>query len=484
MGMVVNSTMQMTDETVPKFKSQMFWRTSSLAIFILGAIGTSFPVSADAESDVKFKMLAVNPSQDQTIKAKISQNLPSEVDPAKDIIDKAGLEVRFDSETKSYSLVGETELKPRETKTFEVRIRDVWRITPEQVEIAKKSLDDQITALKGTKYYDTAQLLYQKAQEGIDRILDEQGKPVGIKQHIELFRAHAQQLQNIQANALSLGAMRQLENEKTGSVDKVQFVINAENPSSEPKAMTIRSALPKEVTADDIIEKQDFAILFDQSQRAYVLQKEDQFLARETKKYIITLRNIWRVPDPDIKFAREQTEKLLALFKGSAFEKYAEEHGKVILDILTEITNSQAELDSSLLLEDRMRAFVLNTQRMNVANAKLNNLQQLIQEVSLKKDDSQVLEKIKYFVKKLAETKNVVLMAMGLQPNTPMVWWIIFGIIFFLGILSTIFYVVWLKKLQENKWGIKKAGRGSMGEPPVAAQADESFEEKSKEKKA
>jgi len=46
-----------------------------------------------------------------------------------------------------------------------------------------------------------------------------------------------------------------------------------------------------------------------------------------------------------------------------------------------------------------MRAFVLNTQQMNVAKAKLHNLQQLLSETALKKDESP-LEKIKDFVKK------------------------------------------------------------------------------------
>ena len=449
-----------------------------LNIFVLAVLAHSFSALSYAEADVKFKVLAVNPSGTQPIKTVITQVLPAEIDPATDIIDKAGLEVRFDSSDKSYMLTGEVELKPRETKTFEVRIRDVWQITPEQIESTKKNLEDQINALKGTKYYDTAKLLYEKAQEGVDRILEEQSRPVGMKQHIELFRAHVQQLQDIQANALSMGAMRQLKDEKEKGVAEIRFLISAENPSAEPKTMTVRSVLPKEITADDILEKQDFTVLFDQSEKAFILQKEDQFAGHETKKYIITIRDIWRIPEAEIKFTREQTEKLLELFKGSPFEKYAAEQGRVILDILSGISKLQAELESSLTLEDRVRAFVLNTQKMNVAKAKLRNLQQLIQEVTLKKDESQVLEKIKYFIKKLAKTKDVVLVAMGIQPDSPIVWWIIFGIIAFLGVLSAVFYLVWIKKLQESKWGAKGTGKTPKTESPSPPQTGAAPEEK------
>ena len=440
-------------------------------ILILGGLGLSLPCPLHAASDVKFKILAVNPSESQSLKTVISQPLPGEVDPAKDMIDKAGLEVRFDPDSKAFVLTGEVELKPRETRTFEVRVRDVWQIMPEQVDAVKKELEAQINGLKGTKYLDTAQLLYEKAQEGIDRILEEQSKPVGIKQHIELYRAHVLQLQEIQSNALSLAAMRKLEDEKKIGIPQARFLITAENPSSEPKSMTVRSLLPKEIAADDVIDKLDFELLYDQGQKTYALEKQDQFAAKESKKYMITVKDVWRVSDQEIKFTKEQTERLMDLLKDSPFGKYCAAQGSQILEILSGITKLQAELDSSLALEDRMRAFVLNSQQMNVAKAKLHNLQQVVGEAGLKKDDAAIAEKIKDFVKKLADMKDIVLMAMGLKPNTAATWWIIFGIIIFLAVVSTAFYLIMLKQLQKNKFAPKKSvseakGSDSQAPPP------------------
>ncbi|MGI6241047.1 MAG: hypothetical protein ACOYJW_03820 [Candidatus Omnitrophota bacterium] len=435
--------------------------------------------SIHADSEVKFKILAVNPSADQSLKAVIDQPLPAEIDPTRDIVDKAGLEIVYDAEAKGYKLTGGVELQPRETKTFEVRIRDVWQISVDQAEEVRKELDAQIAALKGTKYYETAKLLYDKAQEGIDRILEEQSKPMGISQHIELYRSHVLQLQDIKSNAISLSVMRKTEEEQKKGIPEARFVIDAENPSSESRSMRVRSVLPKELRAEDVLDRQGFSVLYDQLRKAYVLEKDDQFSAREKKTYVITVRDIWRVSDEEIGYHREQTEQLVAFFEGTAFEKYAADQGAMILDILNGITQLQAELNSSLALEDRMRAFVLNTQQMNIAKEKIRNLQHLMVEVSPKKSDHELLEKIKHFVKKLAEVKDVVLMAMGVRPDTPIVWWIIFGIIIFLGIVSVVFYMIWIKRLREEKWGPKE--KGKVASPPPSPEPPVSDEPKTEQ---
>ena len=45
------------------------------------------------------------------------------------------------------------------------------------------------------------------------------------------------------------------------------------------------------------------------------------------------------------------------------------------------------------------------------------------------------------------------------------------GIIFFLGAMSAIFYVVWLKKLQENRWGVQGKSPKIEASPPPKAEA-------------
>ena len=58
--------------------------------------------------------------------------------------------------------------------------------------------------------------------------------------------------------------MRRLEDEKKKGVLDARFLIEAENPSSEPKTITVRSLLPKDVTAEDVLDRQGFNVLYDQ----------------------------------------------------------------------------------------------------------------------------------------------------------------------------------------------------------------------------
>jgi len=70
-------------------------------------------------------------------------------------------------------------------------------------------------------------------------------------------------------------------------------------------------------------------------------------------------------------------------------------------------------------------------------------------------------------------------MAMGVRPDTPIVWWIIFGIIIFLGIVSVVFYMIWIKRLREEKWGPKE--KGKVASPPPSPEPPVSDEPKTEQ---
>ncbi len=440
---------------------------------VSAALFLSWTGFVQAADDVRIKILAVNPSETQALKTVVTQGLPPEIDPTKDILDKAGLEVQYDTKKKTYYLTKEVELQPKETLTFELRVRDVWKIDPETIDSVKKNLEEQINGLKETKYAETGKLLYEKAQESLDRIVEEQNQQLAINQHIELYRAHMKQLEEIQNNAFSLEAMRRLEDEKKKGVQEARFVIEAENPATEPKEITISSLLPKDIKAEDVIDRQGFNILYDESRKVYFLEKKEMFDAKQNKKYTIVLKDIWRIPEQDINYYKEQTTNLYKFFEDTPYLKFAKEQMDAIMRMLDEIVQLQGEVAGSTSLEERMKAYVLNQQKMNVVKGKLHDLQQLLPELGLRKENAKdFLTRIKYWVKQLTEVKDAVLISVGLEPDTPMTWWIIFGIVLFLGIVSTIFYVTWLKKLQESRFQERKKA------PPPQAAAPKPQDEK------
>lgn len=423
-------------------------RAAKLLLFFIFAR----PLLLLADESVKFKILAVNPSETMPLKATVSQYLPPEIKP-EDIVDRADLDVKYDTEKKALLLSKEIELQPKEARTLIVKVKNVWKVDAEEMDKVKAQLQDSMTALAGTKFAETGKLLHEKSMETLARIEEAQAKSMGIKQQIDLYRLSRTQLEEIKQNTFSLESLRQMEVEKSGGVRQVKFWITAENPAPDEKKMSVRALLPKELKSTDILDKLDFNLAFDSSKSRFALEKEDTFAGKEIKKYQIILRDIWFIPQQEIDFLKDETQKLVDLFMKSSFEAFAVKQQETINETLQAIMELQSGVESSTVLEDRMRAFVLNSQRMDLVKKKIRALQDLLPEIPVKSGAVQdIAEAIQHFVKKVAETKKLILMAMGIQPNKPITWWIIIGIIIFLAGLTTIFYFVWLKKLSDNKF--------------------------------
>jgi hypothetical protein len=191
-------------------------------------------------------------------------------------------------------------------------------------------------------------------------------------------------------------------------------------------------------------------LLFDDIKECFVVEKQDDFGAKEVKKYSITLRDIWHIPQDELNWLREQTQKVLEVFQNSAYIAFAHEGAAYINTILTEIEELQAGLSESSTINDRIRTFVLNSQKFKLAKQKLQELKDLLMELPLKVEET-IIQKILRGVAQIQKIEDVSkLLSMGIDPETSTTWWIIFGIIIFLAIMAISFYVTWLRKLNKN----------------------------------
>ncbi len=408
------------------------------------------------EDSIKIKILAVNPSSTKSLKTKVVQYLPPEVGPD-DVLDKEGLEIKYDSEKRSYLIQKEVELKPSEAQTIEVRVRNVWIITPEQIDEVKSQLKQSSDALAKTKFAATGKLLFDRASESISQIEENQVKPLGIMQRIDLYRLNVKQLEDLKQNALSLEAMRKLEEEKKAGIREVKFVVSAENPAAKEKKLSVRSDLPKDVKAGDVLEKGDFKLVFDNRKSLLSLEREDTLGPHEVRKYEIIIRDIWYIPQSELDFLKGELEKLVPLFDKSPYEDFAAKQSEFVTKSIQAIVALQAEVSSSASLDDRIRAHVLNEQRENSAKRRIKELQDLLSEVTLKPNEKEDKGQLQQMIRKLLDLKNKVLIALGTQPKKTVFWWFFLGVIFFLAVVTIIFYGTWLKKLQDNKWGVQPA---------------------------
>lgn len=412
-----------------------------------------------AKDDVRISILAVNPT-DNRIEASVTHYLPPEIKP-EDIIDRSTFEVKYDQDKQVYYLSGKVPLAPKETQTLGIKVKNVWKIPEEQTTSILEKAAQNLAALEGTAYYDTAKLLRDKIAEKITAMGEESVKTSGVRRRIELYRAQTKQLDDLQKDVLSLDSMRRLKDEQEGGVRTAKFIITAENPSNEPKKMIVRSSLPKEIGPEDVLDKLDFLLLYDSDKEKYALEKEDNLQPKEKKKYEILLRDIWYVPQEILDTAKRQKEALLGYLRGSPYENFSVQQADFISSSLSAIEALQSEVAGTTVIEERIRAYSLNRSRMELVNRRLKDLQDLLLEIPLKRQESTV-DQIKKAIRSLANVIDII--KLGFKPDLSTTWWIILGIIAFLMIMSASFYVIWVSKLKETK----AAKKGERGKTPTA----------------
>jgi len=426
-------------------------------LFVLSAwiafAGLVFTASAEAQEkrdSVTIKILAVNPTE-APLNTVVTHRLPPEVLP-EHIIDKGNMEIRYDSTLVSYYATTSVNLAPRETRTLNLKVKNVWVLNPEYIEKVQSQLRQTVASLKGTRYEDTAQKLYEKTAEQIDRIIAEQQKEKNIQRQIELYRSHMKQLQQIEQGVLSLAALRKLANSSETGVRTVKFIVRAKNPASEQRNMSVRAMLPKEITSFDIINKFDFRLLFDEDEARFVVEKEDIFEPTEEKKYEIILRDVWYITKEELDFLRDQASKILERFKNSTYESYAQQTVESIIQTLDEVWVLQQEVESSENIEDRIRVFVVNHQKVEIVKKKIKELQDLLLEIPVKRNTE--IDQIKQAINELSKMFDI--LSLGFTPDLSTTWWLILGIIGFLFVFATTFYITWIVELGRSKFGKMK----------------------------
>ncbi|MBU3759342.1 MAG: hypothetical protein FGM27_05360 [Candidatus Omnitrophica bacterium] len=420
-------------------------------LFLSAVLARPIPLCAEENKElVTIKILAVNP-MDAPLDTVVTHRLPPEILP-EHVVDRGGLEIRYDSNLVSYYATTSVKLGPKETRTLFIKVKNVWVLNPEYIEKVQTQLLQTVSSLKGTRYEETATKLFEKTTEQIDRIVDEQKKEKGIQKQIELYRSHMKQLQQIEQAVLSLSSLRKLASASDTDVRTVKFYVRAKNPSPEERTMAIRALLPKEITSFDVINKFDFRLLFDENEGRFVVEKEDIFKGDEEKKYEIILRDVWYITKEELDFLRDQASKILERFKNSPYEPYAQQTVDSIVQTLDEIWTLQQENEGAENIEDRIRAFVVNHQKMEVVKKKIKELQDLLLEVPVKRNTE--IDQIKQALSDLSKMFDILSMGFNLDLSTT--WWLILGIIAFLFIFATSFYVTWIVELGRSRFGKPK----------------------------
>jgi len=174
-------------------------RTNAGIFFCFVLIGASF-FSSCAYADVALKIVAANPSQTETKKAKIKSYLPEEVT-AGDVISNGGLQVGYDDGKKRYYVSGEAELAPGQSVEREVIIRDIWKIDAKQLDAKRVDAEKIAKALSLSEFSDKSAALRDAVAERLDRIAKSQSvAAISPAEHIARYRSNTALVAEVDAD--------------------------------------------------------------------------------------------------------------------------------------------------------------------------------------------------------------------------------------------------------------------------------------------
>jgi hypothetical protein len=211
---------------------------------------------------------------------------------------------------------------------------------------------------------------------------------------------------------------------------QASIIVNAivVNPSKnkEQKA-TLQAYLPKEITPEDIIDREDLEVGYDVDKSVYYVYKEVQLGPGESVKKQIELKDVWIISEKELNSTVEKAESLIEGLKGTKYYDQAEAITNMVKNHADQIlTKQNKEMDS--LPEIHIAAYRQNMKLLN----------------KIKKD---LLPKLESMNMEIKPATQVPVEKIFVKAS----WWIILGVVSFLGLLSLVLFFFWHKQAGEAR---------------------------------
>lgn len=176
---------------------------------ILLAKGTQNPLANTwlEEGSIVFKSMVTNPSTLVSQEVPLKYYLPLEVKEEDILSVDEGLTKGYDAEKNQYFVEGMFTLKPGETKTFSVRVEDIWEITEEEVSSLRKQAEELLKPLEKTSFYAQGVTLKTDIDVSLDKILAFQKGAITPEQEIRAYREAAIEKEKVTEEMAELQAL-------------------------------------------------------------------------------------------------------------------------------------------------------------------------------------------------------------------------------------------------------------------------------------
>lgn len=192
-----------------------------LVLVLGGSLSLSAAENPDPRASVKLRVVAVNPSKEKPQTVPIKIYLPKEVIPD-DVIDMGELKVGYDSSKGVYYAYSDgVELKPQETRVFEVNLEDVWKIKNDEMSKLKEQTALALKHLENTPHYANAKSIVDSIDHRLNEIqVKQEDLSISREEHIGAFRVNQLTMQQIRSDISLIEKMLQT----SGGPPSIEFL--------------------------------------------------------------------------------------------------------------------------------------------------------------------------------------------------------------------------------------------------------------------
>lgn len=412
-----------------------------LGIFLVILIGVMPPISL---ADVYINVMAVNGAE--TVKdTSVKYNLPGDL-ASQDILETNGLDLDYNVNDANYYVHGKVILQPKESKTFRIRVRDIWKISPTQVKDIQNQIEQGYEQVGKLKDAQQGQLLKDQLLSKLNFIQDQSAKTDTVERRIDTYRAYSKELQRIENSALAVDYWRSDPSEvKRNKI--IRFNIEVENPLDVLKPFKNKHYLPSEIKPEDLVEFEGFEVRFDQEKKQAFLFREEELQPKEKKKYSIGIRDIWFIAQRDIDYLRNRSNLAYGVLQTSKFGESAKILFDHIVDLLKNLETSQAQKRDNIL--DHISAFRDNQKTYDTVKTYVESLEKLL---AVYREDLQK-SKVQNVLEKLRSLKGISDISKAIfntPPTESATWKFISWVLIFVVFLTTINFIVWFMRSKDK----------------------------------
>lgn len=389
-----------------------------------------------AFADVYINVMAVNGAEEKK-ETPVSFNLPGDI-AAADVLDTNGLTLEYNANDANYVVSGTAVLEPKASKTYRIRIRDVWKMAPEEIEKIKSEITKGFEEIGKQYQADNSEQLKDQLLKRLNLVIEQQNvKADTIEKRIDAARSYRKEMQRIRDEALAVDYWRSQPGDE-GKERVIRLKVEVENPAKNTSSKVKQKVyLPSEVKPQHVMDAAGLEVRFDQSKQQPFLFKEDDIPPGQKMTYIVSLLDVWNIAPTTIDDLRKRAVFANDFLKNSSFINSAKMLFESATGRLGDIERSQAVVRE---IKDHISAFRINKDTFESARTDVENLEKLL---NIYREDLEK-SKVKNVLQKITALKGVsdVSKQVFEKKPTPSTTWNYIGyVLIFVAVVAVLYFL-------------------------------------------